>query len=116
MEIRNGAGGNAIIKIKEAYTGSVVAAFFVASNQNAEITGIPDGQYKVQYAFGDKLDIGCRNFVSISGAGQFPGIESLRTQITATQIITQVLSYTLYAVPAGNVTPQAISAQEFGFL
>lgn len=115
LEIRNGAGGNAIIKIKEAYTGSVVAAFFVASNQNAEITGIPDGQYKVQYAFGDKLDIGCRNFVSINGAGQFPGIESLRTQITTTQIITQVLSYTLYAVPAGNVTPQTISAQEFGF-
>ncbi|MGY5808444.1 J domain-containing protein [Rhizobium sp. LEGMi198b] len=113
LEIRNGASGNAIIKLREASTNRIVAAFFVRSNQTAQINGIPDGMYKVQYAFGDKLDIACRKFVELDGAGQFPGVQSLQTKQTATQVETQVLSYTLYAVPAGNVRPQTISAQDF---
>ncbi|WP_377275436.1 DnaJ domain-containing protein [Rhizobium sp. R86522] len=113
LEIQNGSSGNAIIKVRAELSGSVVAAFFVRSNQTAQITGIPDGRYTVQYAFGDVLDVSCRNFVSLAGAGQFPGTETLQTERTETQIITQVLSYTLYAVPAGNVRPQSISAEEF---
>jgi hypothetical protein len=113
LEIRNGSSGDAIIKVRADLSGAVIAAFFVGSNQTAQITGIPDGRYTVQYAFGDALDISCRRFVQLAGAGQFPGTETLQTKQTATQIITQALSYTLYAVPAGNVTPQSISAQDF---
>ena len=113
LEIRNGSSGNAIIKVRAELSGAVVAAFFVRSNQTGQITGIPDGRYTVQYAFGDALDVSCRRFVHLNSAGQFPGAETLQTEQTATQIITQVLSYTLYAVPAGNVTPQIISAQDF---
>lgn len=113
LEIRNGSSGNAIIKVRAELSGAVVAAFFVRSSQTGQITGIPDGRYTVQYAFGDALDVSCRRFVQLAGAGQFPEAETLQTEQTATQIITQVLSYTLYAVPAGNVTPQSISAQDF---
>lgn len=113
LEIRNGSSGNAIIKVRAELSGAVVAQFFVRSNQTGQITGIPDGRYIVQYAFGDALDVSCRRFVQLAGAGQFPGAETLQTEQTATQIITQVLSYTLYTVPAGNVTPQSISAQDF---
>jgi len=113
LEISNGSSGNAIIKVRAEPSEAVIATFFVRSNQTAQITGIPDGRYKVQYAFGDALDISCKHFVQLAGAGQFPRAETLQTQQTATQIITQVLSYTLYAVPAGNVTPQSITAQDF---
>ncbi|KQR36550.1 hypothetical protein ASF91_00065 [Rhizobium sp. Leaf155] len=113
LEIRNGSSGDAIIKVRAEPYGTVVAAFFVGSNQIGQITGIPDGRYTVQYAFGDALDISCRRFVQVAGAGQFPGVETLQTEQTTTQIITQVLSYTLYAVPNGNVSPQNISAQDF---
>ena len=113
LEIRNGSSGNAIIKLRAEVSGAVVAEFFVRSSQTGQITGIPDGRYVVQYAFGDALDISCRRFLQLNGAGQFPEAETLQTEQTMTQIITQVLSYTLYAVPAGNVTPQSISAQEF---
>ncbi|KQR77871.1 hypothetical protein ASG03_16040 [Rhizobium sp. Leaf341] len=113
LEIRNGSSGDAIIKVRAELSGAVVAAFFVRSNQTGQITGIPDGLYTVQYAFGDALDVSCRRFVQLNGAGQFPGTETLQTERTATQIITQVLSYTLYAVPAGNVAPHSISAQDF---
>ena len=113
LEIRNGSSGDAIIKVRAELSGAVIAAFFVRSNQTGQISGIPDGRYTVQYAFGDALDISCRRFMQVAGAGQFPGIETLQTEQTATQIITQILSYTLYAVPAGNVRPQSISAQDF---
>ncbi len=113
LEIRNGSSGNAIIKLREEFSRTVVAAFYVSSNQTAQIEGIPDGRYRVQYAFGDALDATCNSFVELSGAGQFPQAEALETERTATQIVTQVLTYTLYAVPAGNVTPQHISVEEF---
>ncbi|MDP9573758.1 UNVERIFIED_ORG: hypothetical protein J2W66_004260 [Agrobacterium larrymoorei] len=113
LEIRNGSSGDAIIKVRAEPYGTVVAAFFVRSNQTGQITGIPDGRYTVQYAYGDALDISCQRFVQVAGAGQFPGVETLQTEQTTTQIITQVLSYTLYAVPNGNVRPQNISAQDF---
>lgn len=113
LEIRNGSNGDAIIKVRAELSKTVIAAFFVRSNQTGQITGIPDGRYTVQYAYGDALDISCQRFVQVAGAGQFPGVETLQTEQTTTQIITHVLSYTLYAVPNGNVRPQNISAQDF---
>ncbi|WP_185969863.1 J domain-containing protein [Rhizobium straminoryzae] len=113
LEIRNGAGGNAIIKVRTEISGAVVATFFVRSNQTARISGIPDGRYKVQYAFGSALDVSCQRFVELNGADEFPRAETLNTEQTTTEIITQVLSYTLYAVPGGNIRPQSISAQDF---
>lgn len=113
LEIRNGGGGNAIIKVRQAPSNAVIATFFVSRNQTARIQGIPDGQYRVQYAFGDRLDESCSNFIQMAGVGQFPGVETLRTERTHTQIITQILSYTLYTVPSGNVRPQTISASDF---
>jgi len=113
LEIRNGSSGNAIIRIRMETDGSVMASFFVRSDQTAKVSGIPDGSYKIQYAFGEALDVGCRNFVQLNSAGQFPGYNTFRTERTTTQIITQILSYTLYAVPSGNVRPQSISAQDF---
>lgn len=113
LEIRNGSSGNAIIKVRAELSGAVIATFFVQSNQTGQISGIPDGRYSVQYAFGDALDASCKRFVQLNGAGQFPRAETLQTERTATQITTQVLSYTLYAVASGNVTPQRISAEDF---
>lgn len=113
LEIDNGARGNAIIKVRDANTGTLLVSFYVRGSQKAQVTGIPDGDYKVQFATGSLLDATCRNFVTLEWAEQFPGAQAFRTERTATQIITSVLSYTLYEVAGGNVSPQAISAQEF---
>ncbi|MCV9963671.1 hypothetical protein OIU34_17360 [Pararhizobium sp. BT-229] len=113
LQISNGAKGNAIIKVRDTRDNAVVLSFYVGGSREVTIQGIPDGDYTVQYATGDALDLGCRQFIELKWAEQFPGVQSFRTERTATQIITSVLSYTLYEVAGGNVEPQTISAEAF---
>jgi len=113
IEITNGSGGNAIIKVRDAYSASVVVSFFVAKGATASIVNVPDGTYRIQYAFGGDLRSDCRSFVRVTSAAQFPDIESLRTRYTSTEIIWSQLSYTLFSVPDGNVRPQALDVATF---
>ncbi|MBY3433259.1 hypothetical protein HFN89_03655 [Rhizobium laguerreae] len=113
IQIANGAKGNAIIKVRDTRDKSVLLSFYVAGSREVTIQGIPDGDYTVQYATGGALDLYCKQFAKLTWAEEFPGVQSFRTERTATQIITSVLSYTLYEVAGGNVEPQAISAEAF---
>ncbi len=78
----------------------------------ATIDGIPDNGYRIQFAFGDAMKENCRSFIA-PVASEFNGIQNLATERTATEIITQVLSFALYSVPGGNTRPSSISAAEF---
>jgi curved DNA-binding protein CbpA len=113
IEVKNGSTGNAIIKIRDAYSGVLRLSFFVAKGSAASFSGLPDGVYRIQYAFGRDFAVDCRSFAQITSAAQFPAVESLTTEITGTQIITKGLTYTLYTVPGGNTRPQSIDAESF---
>lgn len=117
LEIDNGADGDAIVKIRNADSGRMVTSFFVAQNTQARITGIPDGRYRIQYAFGPALAANCTSFTSITSAGEFPGTETLMTERQEEELGTRVrrmrLSYTLYSVPNGNTQPSPIDAVTF---
>ncbi|RZL12836.1 MAG: xanthine dehydrogenase family protein molybdopterin-binding subunit [Hymenobacter sp.] len=65
---------------------------------SAALTGVPDGYYIVQYAFGSALDGSCVSFADTRAAWQFPGTESLRT-IAAGDSPRQ-LQYSLMAEPS----------------
>jgi curved DNA-binding protein CbpA len=84
LEIRNGSGGNAIVRARNAMTGHVVVSFFVANNSTATFENLPDASYRIQYAFGTELRADCKTFVGGFSAGQFPGIESLSIKYTDT--------------------------------
>jgi hypothetical protein len=77
-----------------------------------KIINVPDGDYRIQYAFGD-LGTDCRSFARVISAAQFPDIEVLRTRYTQDEIIRSRLSYTLFSVPDGNVRPQNIDIATF---
>jgi hypothetical protein len=117
LQIQNGTQGDAIVKLRDALTARTVASFFVASGQTASLTQIPDGKYRVQYAFGNKLGADCKSFIQLSSAGEFPDTETLETQYEeepgGTRIITGRLSYTLYSIPGGNVHPMQITGSDF---
>ena len=113
IEVRNGSNGNAIVKVRDAYSGTLRVSFFVGQRSTASFGDLPDGVYKIQYAFGGNLGKDCRTFSQITSAAQFPSIETLTTEITSSQIITKSLTYTLYTVPGGNVRPQSIDAKFF---
>ncbi|RWC75336.1 MAG: J domain-containing protein [Mesorhizobium sp.] len=113
LEIRNGSGGPAIVKVRDSSSNRTVASFYISDNATAEYRSIPDGRYRIQYAVGDLLRSDCRSFFNTAAVGQFPNVEQLQTEMTSTQIITQHLTYTLYAVASGNVRPQSLSVEAF---
>lgn len=117
LKIDNGSRGDAIIKLRDAAADKLVASFFIMSGRSASLTGIPDGTYRIQYAFGGDLREDCRSFIELESAGQFPDTETLQTEyrkvVDGTEVIRGELSYTLYDVPGGNVRPQTIDAAEF---
>jgi hypothetical protein len=113
IEIQNGATANAIIKVRNAYNGSVAVSFFVEKGMSASIANLPDGQYRIQYAFGDAFRSDCRSFVQIIAASQFPDADSLRTEYTQTQVSRSRVRYTLYTVPNGNIRPETLSINAF---
>lgn len=117
LQIQNGSGGDAIVKVRNSTTNHLLASFFAANNQTASLEGIPDGTYTIQYAFGPNLAVDCKSFTSITSAGQFPQAESLITERTEDFLGTQIkrarISYTLYAVPGGNVRPDSLDPSAF---
>lgn len=109
----NGTKGDAIVKLKDAHTNHTIVSAFVTENASVELTEIPDGEYRVQFAFGNVLDESCQNFLGLDRGKEFPQHEVLHARITGNKVITSSLEYTLYAVPSGNVQPFSISAAEF---
>ncbi len=113
IEIQNGTAGDAIIKVRDASTNQLRVSFFVARNQTAQFDDLPDGSYILQYAFGDALAADCKSFITIHSADRFPGVEYFESTEVGDEIETQILGYTLYATPDGDVEPQSISESEF---
>jgi hypothetical protein len=113
IEVKNGSAANAIIKIRDAYSGTLRLSFFVAKGSTASFSDLPDGVYRIQYAFGGDFGRDCRSFSQITSAAQFPTIQSLKTEVTSSQIITKSLTYTLYTVPGGNTRPEPIDGESF---
>ena len=116
LTIENGTQGDAIVKVRDAFSDDTLVSFFVRQGQSADLSAIPDGSYKFQYAFG-KLGEDCQTFAQLDSAGEFPDTETFSTKYEptygGTRIVRGHLSYTLYTRPGGNVNPMSISPAEF---
>jgi hypothetical protein len=113
IEINNGSDGPAIIKVRDANTGHVRVAFYVSKGGHAKVGPLPDGTYRIQYAFGPGLAEDCKSFTAIDSASEFPDAETLKKEYREDGAIAQRLSYTLYSVPNGNVRPAVIDRSKF---
>lgn len=69
----------AIVKVRSAFSKRLIAAMYMYPHASAALTGVPDGYYVVQYAFGSMLNGSCVSFEDTQAAWQFPGTENLRT-------------------------------------
>lgn len=112
LTINNGSSEDAIVKVRNAKSGRTVVSFFAARQMTSVLDNIPDGRYRIQFAFGDAMSADCRRFLDLS-ASEFPDAQSFATRTTATQIYTEELSFTLHAVAGGNVRPSGISDAAF---
>lgn len=117
LEISNGSGGDAIIKLRHWPSNKLVASFLVLKNHTGNFQGFPDGNYIIQYAYGERIAEDCKSFVNIDAAGQFPDTETFKTDVQlgddGFQMKSSRLSYTLYATPGGTVRPESLDPAAF---
>jgi hypothetical protein len=100
VEVRNGSDGDAIVKLKNPAADRTLVSFFVARGAAATLEGVPDGTYRIQFGFGDRLDRSCTNFSGSRATQEVPGSEDLVTRRTANEISWVHLTYTLYRIRA----------------
>jgi len=117
LTIKNGVGGNAIVKLRDAATGHAIVSFFVGANESGSLKNLSDGTYRIQFEHGDSLTRGCRNFIRPPGVGadteEFSGVWTLATQHNPRETIWNELTFTLYAVAGGNISPDHIDPKDF---
>jgi len=110
VEIHNQSADDAIVKIRDGATGSLLVAFFVAHGTSAGYRALPDGTYRVQFAYGRALNRRCTGFARFLRAAEFPDAETLETNMFG---FPGTLAYTLQAHADGNVVPRPIAAEAF---
>ncbi|WP_299196264.1 hypothetical protein [uncultured Erythrobacter sp.] len=107
IRVFSGGTGHTIVNIRDGASSDLVVSFFVGIGEEASVSDIPDGSYKVQYANGFDLDEECLNFVTIRGASEDPELLDFApgTRITMT--------YDMMPSRQGNFTGQSISPSDF---
>jgi len=111
LTIKNGGHDPAFVSVVEQNRGERVL-FFVQKGMSATIA-LDDGDYIIKYALSGKLAADCSSVIRPSWVGEFPGVNHLKITADSTGYTTNVLEYTLYSVPHGNVRPKKISTAEF---
>jgi len=118
IEIENGGGGNALVKIRHATTGKLAASFYIRKLEAMTIEGVPDGDYVIQYAFGPALAADCKSFTRIIKASAIPGSDVLKTETIDdaehTEVKRMSISYQINVTETpGTVRTVAIDAATF---
>jgi hypothetical protein len=113
LEIRNGADGPTIVKVRDAETGHVRLAFVVSQGGHAEVGPLPDGAFRIQYAVGPTLAPDCRSLSAIDSAVEFPQTETLTREYRDGSVLTQRLSYALRSTPESGGKLQTIDRSKF---
>lgn len=123
LTVSNGAPSHAIAKLidKTANPNRKVLSFVICAGQQSTVRGVPDGSYRLMFAFGDRLYRDTDRLESPRSFYEFDKTFSFNTTITntvkegSTYQDTQywVVSVTLTPVVGGNITTSSISKDEF---
>lgn len=63
IRVENQSLYNMIAKVRDVKSGRVVASFFIPHGFLFDYNSLPDGEFKLQYAFGSRLDVSCKNLL-----------------------------------------------------
>ena len=98
----NGTGRNAICKLINLRTNSKFCSFLVLANGRKGISSLPDGTYRVIFAFGEAIISGTDRFESPDGFTEFKEHFEFLTTRTATGQKFPTYEVTLNKVVGGN--------------
>lgn len=117
ISVQNVAMRDALVKIRHADTGRLAASFFLPRQEAMTIDGVPDGTYRLQYAFGPALAPDCRTLTRIIRASQMPEVDEMKTHVVDddehTEVKRSMVSYELSVTETANVKPVTIDAATF---
>ena len=111
LVIHNGTDQDAVIKVRNS-TRIGQVAFYVRARSTAQV-GLPDGEYSVLFATGQKLSQICDRFLNGFTTWRFPGPQEFRTRIQGQYVVFSVLEFTLHTVPEGNIERRSIPHSEW---
>ena len=111
LTIKNGGREPAFVSVVEQSNGARV--LFYVERSNTATIALDDGDYVIRYALSGKLAADCITVIRPSYVGEFPGVSHLHVVEDETGYTTNVLEYTLYSVPHGNVRPRKITIADF---
>lgn len=113
----NGGGGDALVKLRHASNGKLAASFLVRRMEAVTVEGVPDGTYRIQYAFGPALAADCKSFTRIITARELPEADEMLTEVIDDEEKTETkrmsVSYQLSVSETANVKPVTIDAAAF---
>jgi hypothetical protein len=116
ITIRNSGEGDAIIKVRNEGSRKLAYSFLVHRNEEATIEGADDGEYRIQFAYGDLLIDGCTNYATPLPS-QFDQSINLVSRVEKTKkgtvTHTRHITATLYAVRDGNAPTSQIDPATF---
>lgn len=120
LRIRNGTDVYAFVKIIDAAQG-LIGTMYLAKGGQGTIGDIPDGTYRVKFAFGGRLLADCQTLVQPERTLVFDGPVTFQMTKTVTEVAEGTLTewsasdveVTLYAVPEGRAETHPISLSDF---
>jgi len=112
LEVKNGPGRDALVKLKNA-SGKTVFMAYVHGGATLSVNNIPTGRFQFQYATGRNYSPKCGIFVDDMEASKDPNFVSYEKTYGAGGFYTTVMQYTLYRISGGNLRPQTMTADQF---
>ena len=76
LALHNRTAGPAVVKLRDR-AGSTIATIYLGPAEETRVTGLPDGTYRAEYAFGEVWSRTCNGFAVSAQAWRMPSFRSL---------------------------------------
>ncbi len=113
LSVENGTAHHSIAKLIDIRSNRKICSFVVRANTTGGINGIPDGTYRLIFAFGDAIIRRTDHFESASGYSAFKDTFPFVTTRTYDGSRYSEYRVTLHRVVGGNAPATSITEEEF---
>ncbi|MBS0657212.1 MAG: hypothetical protein JSR82_03070 [Verrucomicrobia bacterium] len=97
----------------DARSGQKICSFLTLANSSETIDGLPEGTFRIIFAYGDAIEAGTDRFAAPSGFSAFKDTFTFSTTSRGQFVYTKTYSITLHAVAGGTAKTGSISAEEY---
>lgn len=111
--VYNGTGENAVAKLIKSSPEEKIRSFAISSGQSVSTSNIPDGSYKLLFAFGETIYVETDHFVDPKGFSRFDDSFVFTTKENGGSTESTKFTVTLNPVAGGTAKASSISKADF---